>query len=234
MSLEKLGMTPEIEQQARLGKVTAVASGFGAMLYIDRPGDVSFLAPIAPELRGIEIVSASPARADGKDYDIWHQPESGPPKMVESDMTLKEVVDWLRQTAHTDEEIMANGAQWAEDTLKFYGAKKQTPASLPGLPGGKPLRRTVRSIEKDHAERKAMHPDWPTHKSTYIKAGGPEAIYESVPIGPWKKTGHCKYCHADHENWWLMDPTDYMLGELEPPTIVLCGKCEHTSRWEFC
>lgn len=92
---------------------------FGAMLIVSRPGDVDFLAPIAPELRGIEIVSASPSCEDGKDYDIWRHG-----KMIRSDLTMAEILEWLRsKSSHSEAEYTANGAAWAEDALRFYGIK---------------------------------------------------------------------------------------------------------------
>lgn len=92
---------------------------FGAMLLFSPPGDVTFLAPIAPELRGVEIVSASPLRDDEKDYDIW---KCGRPAKL--NLTASEVLDWLgKRCRRSEAEYVANGGTWTEDTLHFYGAK---------------------------------------------------------------------------------------------------------------
>lgn len=95
---------------------------FGAMIIMSPPGDVCFLAPIAPELRGVEIVAASSPCDDGKDYDIWMR---GSRKgMVESNLTAAQVVDWLNERGrHSEAEYIANGAAWTEDALRFYGVK---------------------------------------------------------------------------------------------------------------
>jgi hypothetical protein len=96
---------------------------FGAMVYLSALGDVAFLAPIAPELRGIEIVSASPVRTDGKIYDIWKR--TGNPsqfwKLLRADLTAADVVTWLQsQCQHTEAEYLQRGQQWLEDVFHFY------------------------------------------------------------------------------------------------------------------
>lgn len=111
------------EQKQRLeflvkeGARTDDACNYGALLFIDRPGDVCFLAPVFPEFRGIEIVSASPKRLDGKDYDIWDH-DSG--KMVQPAMTAKAVIKWLQANAKKDQEVHQNIVQWAEDVFRYY------------------------------------------------------------------------------------------------------------------
>jgi hypothetical protein len=37
---------------------------------------------------------------------------------------------------------------------------------------------------------------------------------------------YCKYCHVTHDEWWMIDQRDYLVDGL---TIILCGRCEHTS-----
>jgi hypothetical protein len=37
---------------------------------------------------------------------------------------------------------------------------------------------------------------------------------------------YCKYCHATDADWWMMDQRDYCIKGI---TIILCGRCEHTS-----
>jgi hypothetical protein len=96
---------------------------FGAMIQIARPGDVVFLAPIAPELRGVEIVSATP----GHDYDIWRRTTISPPMPIKTNLTAPEVVEWLlSQCQHTESEYMQHGANWLEATLEYYGQKRRS------------------------------------------------------------------------------------------------------------
>jgi len=87
------------------------------MIYMERPGDVAFLASILPELRGYEIVSASPAPG-GRDYDLWKDGH-----LFKPDMTLGEVDKFLQGFAKTDAELMEHAAEWAEATFKYYGIK---------------------------------------------------------------------------------------------------------------
>src|SRR5262245_56215471 len=128
-------MRSTAEQKASLERLLKVATSptpghcnYGAMVYLEPLGDVSFLAPIAPELRGIEIVSASPRRDDGRNYDIWKRGRhSGlPGKLLMSDLTVVEVIGWLQaQCHHTESEYFANAAQWLEDVLVFYGIPRR-------------------------------------------------------------------------------------------------------------
>jgi hypothetical protein len=37
----------------------------------------------------------------------------------------------------------------------------------------------------------------------------------------------CRYCYEEHSDWWMMDQRDYNLVDGRP-TIILCGRCEHT------
>ncbi len=113
-------------QEARLKRLlefgTSATDGvmnYGAMIYIARPGDVAFLAPIAPNLRGIEIVSASEPKGDGKDYDIWKGK-----RIVATDLTAAEVFEWLaKQGSYTEATYRKNAGKWAEEALIFYGVR---------------------------------------------------------------------------------------------------------------
>lgn len=107
-------------QRKRLETLAQAAKGWSAMLFIHRPGDVAFLAPVYPEFRGYEIVSADQAGT----YDIWlngHLTDR-------HSLTLDAVCAWLRSITQirTDEEVKAHVAEWAEATLRHYGMKPQT------------------------------------------------------------------------------------------------------------
>jgi hypothetical protein len=112
-------MIPHVdEQRRRLQNVISEAHGFGAILLFESgdPSQVSFLAPIYPELRGVEICSASPDRADGRIYDLWKDS-----KMISHGLTLGEVVDLIREIPHTKKEMRKNIARWTKDTMDQYG-----------------------------------------------------------------------------------------------------------------
>lgn len=90
---------------------------YGAMLLLSRPGDVAFLAPVAPELRGIEIVSALSSEGDNKDYDIWRNGN-----LYKTPLTAGEVLELLNsQCQHAEADYMRHIQRWAQDTLIYYG-----------------------------------------------------------------------------------------------------------------
>jgi hypothetical protein len=90
---------------------------FGAMVLFDHPSDVAFLAPAAPELRGVEIVSAL-----GKgDYDIWKKS-----RLLKSGLGAAEVVQWLNsQCQHTEADYMQHLRQWTTELLEYYNVPKR-------------------------------------------------------------------------------------------------------------
>lgn len=45
------------------------------------------------------------------------------------------------------------------------------------------------------------------------------------PVGRLRTRLYCKYCYNTHSDWHLMRKADYGTEN----TIVLCGRCEHTS-----
>ena len=90
---------------------------FGAMVIIERPGDVVFAAPIAPEMRGIEIVSP----LKDNNYDIW---KSGRP--LKFNLSKDALLEWLRsQSSHTEAAFLKHAAQWAEEALKYYNVPRR-------------------------------------------------------------------------------------------------------------
>ena len=110
---------------------------FGAMLFVSRPGDQSFLAPIAPELRGVEIVSAW-QMPDGRDYDIWRFDPGTSEQLrdrsrVESGLTAAQVFEWLgRHCRHTEAVYGQHIVEWTEDVMRFYRVpRKSNPQSNP-------------------------------------------------------------------------------------------------------
>jgi hypothetical protein len=67
----------------------------------------------------------------------------------------------------------------------------------------------------------------PSHRCTFFDGTGPaQIVSETFPIRRLKLVNrlYCKYCYAEHRNWWEMDPKDY--GGYR---VALCGHCEHTS-----
>jgi hypothetical protein len=104
-------------QRERLQRLTEKIRGWGVVVYMEPPGDVACLVSILPELRGYEIVSASPA-SGGRDYDIW---KNGLP--FRFNMTMGDVETFLRKFTKTDAELLENAAAWTEATFKHYGIK---------------------------------------------------------------------------------------------------------------
>ena len=104
----------QIERLERLAQDTA---GWGVLILMRPPGDVAFLAPIAPDLRGYEIVAADP---NGK-YDLWRNGS-----MEHADWTVTQVSDWLRQhTPSDEEELKAALPGWVEDVMRYYNVPKR-------------------------------------------------------------------------------------------------------------
>jgi hypothetical protein len=126
------GYQKSIKQQRKnLERLVAYATSptpghcnFGAMVFFNLPGDVAFLAPIAPELRGVEIVSPSAPRDDGRDFSIRRRGQ--PIKMIKHDLTAAEVVTWLNQQCqHTEADYLRNGEAWATSVMQFYGVPER-------------------------------------------------------------------------------------------------------------
>lgn len=84
----------------------------------------------------------------------------------------------------------------------------------------------LKQCQKESAERRKAHPDWPSHKPTLYEPNGHITVYESVPTEKIRHRGYCKYCYQTHTNWWMMDQRDY---DVDGIAVILCGECEHTS-----
>jgi len=106
-----------VGQRERLELIAKAAEEYGMLAFFEKPNDVSFLAPIVPELRDYEIVSAF-AEPDGRNYDIW---KSG--KLFKPSLDLNQVLGFLKMGAKTDAEFKQHGAEWLEATLKHHGVK---------------------------------------------------------------------------------------------------------------
>ena len=69
----------------------------------------------------------------------------------------------------------------------------------------------------------------PAHRTICYASGPPHVASELFPVQKLSLRGWCRACHLSHTDWWLMDQNEYQCDGL---TIVLCGKCEHTSALE--
>lgn len=116
-------MKSKAEQKASLQSlarfaVNSVAGrcNFGAMLFMESVCNVSFLAPIAPELRGVEIVSAV-----GEEFDIWKYGD-----LLKTNLSASEVVQWLQYSCqHSESDYMAHAVGWIEETLEYFGVQSK-------------------------------------------------------------------------------------------------------------
>ena len=104
------------DERARLERVFKDTADWVLLVYMERPGDVAFLTPIVPTLRGWEIVAADPNGG----YDLWHE---GDLKQV--NLTLTEVSEWLRRHTPPEAVVLAEGARWLEDTFIYYRVPKR-------------------------------------------------------------------------------------------------------------
>ena len=102
----------EREQRKRLEALVQDTAGYGALLYLAWPGDVAFLTPVAPNLRGYEVVAADP---NGM-YDIWR---GG--RMVQVGLNRSQAATWLAERMPPESEVEQNIVRWTEDTLRYYG-----------------------------------------------------------------------------------------------------------------
>ena len=85
---------------------------YGVLLYVERPGDVSSLVPVFPELRGYDIVCATGA------YDVWFNGIM----TSDCDLTIDQMCQWLMKYQRSDEDVMANVALWTQDVLSRLAA----------------------------------------------------------------------------------------------------------------
>lgn len=108
----------EHEQHRRLRELMQDTAGWGAFLFLHRTGDVAFITPIVPALRGYEIVAASP---DGT-YDVWRDGQ----EFVESSLSRSEMATWLADRMPPDVEMTgANLVRWTEETFDHYGIRER-------------------------------------------------------------------------------------------------------------
>jgi hypothetical protein len=109
---------PHVHTKKMLAGLKALmqdTGGWGVLLLFHPPGDVPFLTPVVPKLRGYEIV-ASPTGT----YDLW---QNG--CMRRSGLTKPQVQAWLAKRTPPDPEFEAKVALWTEQTLDHYGVPKR-------------------------------------------------------------------------------------------------------------
>jgi hypothetical protein len=109
-------MLSDEEQHQRLRSFLEDMAGWNAMVLIQRPGDVVTLHPIAPDLRGVEIVAAMD---DGK-LDLWRN--GRPWKM---DMTHAQAAEFIMSKSPSEELFMKHGAKWAEALFQRLGIPRR-------------------------------------------------------------------------------------------------------------
>jgi hypothetical protein len=105
------------EQKERLMALLQDTADWGVLVYMQYPGDVSFLAPIVPALAGCEIVSA---KTDPDLFDIWEEDQ----KILHSDWKRDDVAKWLRANTPDEETLKQNVVRWTEDLFRRYGVQK--------------------------------------------------------------------------------------------------------------
>lgn len=111
-------MPSESEQQTLLRSLKD-GGGYGILLIVKQGSDVLFATSPVPELRGYEIVCASPERL----YDIWRNG-----RLVTPAQTKQQVKRWIRD--HTPvwlyDDTEVTEAQkilvklWVEELLQLY------------------------------------------------------------------------------------------------------------------
>lgn len=122
-----MASNPSAESQiAGLNMIVEECKGWHAMLLINRPGDVPFITGISPALRGYEIVCYT------GEYDIWKQPKRYPsaPQMVETNLSVEDVVEWIKKRSPTEKEFLRHAEKWFEETMVHYRIPKKGVASM--------------------------------------------------------------------------------------------------------
>jgi len=106
---------PMVEaMRAGLRELMNDTADWGVLLYFQYAGDVPFLTPIRPALRGVEIVYEPLTET----YDLWRKG-----RLMQPSLTLSQVGLYLRGPIGT--ELEQHVAQWTEETLDYYGVKKE-------------------------------------------------------------------------------------------------------------
>lgn len=103
-------------QRERLLSIVEQCKDWGVLVLLEPPGDVSFLTPIAPALRGYEIVCAD---QDGSTFDVWRRKKTSM-KPWKFSMPLSELQTWLQDNSPSEQEYTQHCAEWTADTLQFY------------------------------------------------------------------------------------------------------------------
>ena len=64
-----------------------------------------------------------------------------------------------------------------------------------------------------------------SHRNTLFHPDGRVEQAITYPVAIFRARLYCKYCSNLHSDWHLMAKADYGIH-----TVVLCGKCEYTSK----
>lgn len=110
-------MPDKEEQCRRLSALASDCAGWGVLLLIQPPYDVSFLIPVVPALVGCEIVAATP---DPDKFDIWKDDA-----ILELGWNLAKVSAWLAANTPDDETLKLNIAEWVEDAMIRYNVPRK-------------------------------------------------------------------------------------------------------------
>jgi hypothetical protein len=108
----------QTEQRRRLQALLNDTADWGVALYLQRPGDVSFLAPIVPELAGYEIVSAT---SDPDRYDVWRKG-----RLWRTNQSKAEISAWLARHTPDEKTLEKHVIRWTEAALNRYGIQKRS------------------------------------------------------------------------------------------------------------
>ena len=99
---------------ASLRALVEDTADWGVMILMHYQGDVPFLTPIVPKLRGWEIV----ANPHGT-YDLW---KNDKPKRM--NLSKPQVQAWFAKHTPPDQKLEEHVVRWTEQTLKHYGVAK--------------------------------------------------------------------------------------------------------------
>jgi hypothetical protein len=102
--------TSDVQRQ-RLWHITQDAAGYGVLIYVDRPGDVSAVVPVHPDLAGYEICCVT----GDDEYDIWKDGDLHLPNQ-----TRNQIATWLSEHPVPDD----RAAEYTEATMIRLGIPK--------------------------------------------------------------------------------------------------------------
>jgi len=100
---------------AGLRELMEDTAGWGVLVLMQWQGDVPFLAPVTPKLRGWEIVSDG-----GGKYDLWKDGS-----MRRYGLTKPQVQAWLAQRMPSERKFEEKVVLWTQQTLDHYGVARK-------------------------------------------------------------------------------------------------------------